>query len=114
MANKNVYFQVSGGEVDLDAIFETEPGEYFELEQALGSEIPPQNEKTSGTVGPRAGRNPQTLMSTIEDGVVNIGPDGRLLYFNSGFAAHFLTREQLQGATTDQISLESDPSASRQ
>jgi two-component system phosphate regulon sensor histidine kinase PhoR len=44
-------------------------------------------------------------MSSIEDGVVNISPDGRLLYFNSGFAAHYLSKEQLQQAGEQPLQL---------
>jgi len=97
MANKKLFFEISeeikGREEDL---FESETGEYFELEQALDQIRKKLRKRREQLAHER--EETQALVSSIEDGVVSIGPDGRILYFNAGFANHFLNREQLNHA----------------
>jgi len=94
MANKQLFFQISGREIDEESLFESEPGEYFELEQALDQIRRKMKKRREQLAHER--EESETLMSSIEDGVVNVAPDGRLLYFNSGFAKHFLAPEQVR------------------
>jgi two-component system phosphate regulon sensor histidine kinase PhoR len=102
MANKKQYYEISGrstGEVETvedNSLFETEPGEYFELEHALDQIRKKMSKRREQLAHER--EEAQTLMSSIEDGVVNVGPDGKLLYFNSSFAAHFINKDQVQSS----------------
>jgi two-component system phosphate regulon sensor histidine kinase PhoR len=94
MSNKQLYFQLSGTELDEDSLFRSEPGEYFELEQALDQIRRKMKKRREQLAHER--EESQTIMTSIEDGVVNISPEGNLVYFNSGFATQFLNRDQIQ------------------
>jgi two-component system phosphate regulon sensor histidine kinase PhoR len=103
MSNKQLYFQLSGVEVDEDSLFRSEPGEYFELEQALDQIRRKMKKRREQLAHER--EESQTIMTSIEDGVVNISPEGNLIYFNSGFATHFLGREQIQMQQENKLAL---------
>lgn len=107
IANKKLFFEVSGEvntqQIEENSLFETEPGEYFELEHALDQIRKKMRKRREQLAHER--EESQTLMSSIEDGVVNVGPDGKLLYFNAGFAAHFLTQDQMQNSADQNIVL---------
>ena len=103
MANKQLFFQISGREIDEEELFETEPGEYFELEQALDQIRRKMKKRREQLAHER--EESQAIMTSIGDGVVNISPDLRLLYFNSGFAAHFLTKDQIHGSNAHSLML---------
>ena len=94
MSNKQLYFQLSGTELDEDSLFKSEPGEYFELEQALDQIRRKMKKRREQLAHER--EESQAIMTSMEDGVFNISPEGNLVYFNSGFATHFLNREQIQ------------------
>ncbi len=103
MANKQLFFQISGREIDEESLFEAEPGEYFELEQALDQIRKKMKKRREQLAHER--EESQAIMTSIGDGVVNISPDLRLLYFNSGFAAHFLTKDQIRGSGENSLML---------
>jgi two-component system phosphate regulon sensor histidine kinase PhoR len=103
MANKQLFFQISGAETDEELLFQSEPGEYFELEQALDQIRRKMKKRREQLAHER--EEAMALMSSIEDGVVNISPQGKIIYFNSGFAAHYLNKEQMQRATEQPLQL---------
>lgn len=94
MSNKKLFYELSEEREILDEnLFESETGEYFELEQALDQIRNKLRRRREQLAHER--EEVQALMSSIEDGVVSTGPDGKIIYFNSGFAAQFLKRDQL-------------------
>ncbi len=107
MANKRLFFQIMGqeseGDIDQESLFESEPGEYFELEQSL-DKIRKKMKKRRSQLAHKQEES-QAIMTSIEDGVVNVTPDLRLLYFNSGFAAHFLMENQISGEHVKSVML---------
>lgn len=88
-----------------DELFEGEPGEYSELEIAL-DRIDRKLRKRKDQLSREREEN-AAFMSSVEEGLISVSPEGRLLYFNSQFAALFLSPEQLRAgepvALTDSI-----------
>lgn len=91
LANKKHVSNFADSDEDL---FESEPGEYFELEQALDKIRKKLKKRRLELAHER--EESQTLMSFLQDAVVSIGRDGRVNFYNSRFATLFLGPEQLK------------------
>jgi two-component system, OmpR family, phosphate regulon sensor histidine kinase PhoR len=103
MGNKKLFYEIAEESVDNDDLFQAEPGGYFELEQALDQIRKKLKRRREQLAHER--EETQSLISSIEDGVVSVGPDGKLLYFNSGFAAQFLNRLQMMSSADSPLQL---------
>lgn len=81
------YARISG---DLGAaeLLEEEPGEYSELVSAL-DRIDKKLKKRKDQLIREREEN-AAFMSSVQEGLISVSPEGRLLYFNSQFAALFL------------------------
>jgi two-component system phosphate regulon sensor histidine kinase PhoR len=79
-----------------DDLFDSEPGEYFELEMAL-EKIRKKMLKRKLQLS-HGREESKILMSAMEDAVITVGKDEKVLYFNSVFATLFLSRDQVAGA----------------
>ncbi|MBX2996522.1 MAG: PAS domain-containing protein [Bdellovibrionaceae bacterium] len=80
---------------DDDDLFESEPGEYFELETALDKIRKKLKKRRLELAHER--EESQALMSHLQDSVVSLGREGRISFFNSRFASMFLSADQLKG-----------------
>lgn len=94
----------AGGD-DEEELFEEEPGEYSELEVAL-DRIEKKLRKRKDQLTREREEN-TAFMSSVQEGLISVSPEGRLLYFNSQFAALFLAADQIRSeevvALTDSI-----------
>lgn len=88
LANKKQFIE----EVDESTILEDEPGEYFELEMAL-DKIKQKLKKRKIQVA-QGREESQVLMSSLEDAVISLNTDEKILYCNNRFAVQFLSDEQ--------------------
>lgn len=77
-----------------DDLFESEPGEYFELETALDKIRKKLKKRRLELAHER--EESQALMSHLQDSVVSLSREGRISFFNSRFASMFLTADQLK------------------
>lgn len=86
-------------EADLDDEdnFEEEEGEYYELDVAL-SRVRRKLKKKYDQLD-QLREESETLMMSMADAVVSVDGQQRLVFFNSHFAAHFLTQNQAQRTT---------------
>lgn len=82
------YAKLSGDGEDAD-LFEDEPGEYSELVLALDRIDKKLRKKKDQLLRER--EENAAFMSSVQEGLISISPEGKLLYFNSQFAALFLT-----------------------
>jgi two-component system, OmpR family, phosphate regulon sensor histidine kinase PhoR len=103
MGNKKLFYELAEETAESEDLFQSEPGEYYELEQALDQIRKKLKRRREQLAHER--EETQSLISSIEDGVVSVGPDGKLLYFNSGFAAQFLNRAQLMASAESPLQL---------
>ncbi len=86
-----------------DDLFEAEPGEYFELEQALDRIRKKIKRRRIELAHER--EESQTLMGFLEDAVVSIRRDGRISFYNSRFANLFLSPELMRSVEGQNLSL---------
>lgn len=77
-----------------EEIFDEEPGEYFELEMALDKIQKKIKRRRLQLAHER--EEIRTLMASLNDPIVSIDQVGHISYFNSAFAAQFLSPDQLQ------------------
>lgn len=75
-------------------LLDEEPGEYAELELAL-DRIEKKLKKRKEQLQREREEN-AAFMSSVQEGLISISPEQKLLYFNSQFAAQFLDPEQLK------------------
>ncbi|MFN7729166.1 MAG: sensor histidine kinase [Bdellovibrio sp.] len=75
-------------------LFESEPGEYFELETALDKIRKKLKKRRLELAHER--EESQTLMSHLQDAVISLSRDGKVSFFNSRFATLFLSADQLK------------------
>ncbi|MBX3018978.1 MAG: PAS domain-containing sensor histidine kinase [Bdellovibrionaceae bacterium] len=75
-------------------LFEYQPGEYYELEQALDQIRRKMKKRRIQLAHER--EESQALMSFLADAVVSVDCDERVKFFNSSFAKHFLSSEQIK------------------
>ena len=90
---------MSLGQVDED-LFESEPGEYFELERALDKIRRKMKKRRLELAHER--EESQALMSFLQDAVVSVGLDGKIHFFNSRFATLFMDPAQLKPQSENQ------------
>lgn len=99
------YARKSGEPEGDEELFEEEPGEYSELEVAL-DRIDKKLRKRKDQLTREREEN-AAFMSSVQEGLISVSPEGKLLYFNSQFAALFLAGEQVRSedgvALTDSI-----------
>lgn len=81
-------------ELDDDEVFEEEEGEYFELDVAL-SRVRRKLKKKYDQLD-QLREESETLMMSMADAVVSVDGHQRLVFFNSHFAKHFLTKSQTE------------------
>lgn len=81
------YARLSGEGEDAD-LFEDEPGEYSELVLALDRIDKKIRKKRDQLLRER--EENAAFMSSVQEGLISVSPEGKLLYFNSQFAALFL------------------------
>lgn len=86
LANKKQTAHFAGFE-DED-LFESEPDEYFELEQALDKIRKKMKKRRLELAHER--EEAQALMSHLQDAVVSVARDGKINFYNSRFATLFL------------------------
>ena len=75
-----------------------ELGEYSELESVLNRISRKLKKKKEQLVRER--EENQAFMSSVQEGLVSISPEEKLLYFNSQFAAQFISPQDLQNPGT--------------
>jgi two-component system, OmpR family, phosphate regulon sensor histidine kinase PhoR len=95
LANKRLFFEFSEKDSFKDSVFESESKEFFELEQYLDQikkKLKVRREQIA-----HGYEESKTLMSAIEEAVVNVDKNGRALFFNSAFASKFVSRATLTG-----------------
>lgn len=78
------------GESDESELFEEEPGEYSELESAL-DRIDKKLKKRKEQLLREREEN-AAFMGSVQEGLISVDQEGRLLYFNTQFAALFLEK----------------------
>ena len=93
---------MSLGQVDED-LFDSEPGEYFELERALDKIRRKMKKRRLELAHER--EESQALMSFLQDAVVSVGLDGKIHFFNSRFATLFMDQAQLKPQNENQALL---------
>lgn len=86
------YARITGHSSESE-LFEDEPGEYSELVSAL-DRIDRKLKKRKEQLLREREEN-AAFMSSVQEGLISVNPEGRLLYFNSQFAALFLPPEKL-------------------
>lgn len=91
LSNKKMDLKVGSD----DDLFEDEPGEYFELEQALDKIRKKMKKRRIQLAHER--EESKALMSFLADAVISVDRDERVKFFNSRFATQFLDSEQLRG-----------------
>lgn len=93
LANKRLFFQMNGSDFDKDPIFKLENQDFRELEQYL-EQIKIKLKQRSEQMA-HGYEESKTLMSGIEDAVVSVDKEGKILFFNSAFASKFVPRHVL-------------------
>lgn len=83
------YAQLTG-EAEESELFEEEPGEYSELESALDRIDKKLRKKKDQLVRER--EENAAFMGSVQEGLISVDKEGRLLYFNTQFAALFLEK----------------------
>jgi two-component system, OmpR family, phosphate regulon sensor histidine kinase PhoR len=79
-------------EMDMEAILEEEPGEYFELEMALNKIRRKLKKRRTQLAHER--EETQALMSSLDDAILSVDLQQKIKFFNSRFANQFLDRSQ--------------------
>lgn len=87
------YARISGDRGAAE-LLEDEPGEYSELVSAL-DRIDRKLKKRKDQLFREREEN-AAFMSSVAEGLISVSPEGRLLYFNSQFAALFLSPEVMR------------------
>lgn len=87
----------SDDEIVGEDLFDEQPGEYFELEQALDKIRRKMKKRRIQLAHER--EESQALMSFLADAVISIDRDERVKFFNSNFATHFLDSAQVRVST---------------
>ncbi|GIL16442.1 MAG: sensor histidine kinase [Oligoflexia bacterium] len=82
---------------DEEDLLSDEPGEYVELERAL-YRIRRKLKKRKVQLAHER-EETRALMGALVDPVLSVGLDGKLVFFNSSFATHFMTRAQVHVAS---------------
>lgn len=91
-------------EFEEDDVLFDEPGEYHELEIAL-DKIRRKLKKRRLQLSHEREES-QALMSSMDDAIVSVGYDQRLIYYNSQFATQFVSQELMQSKNgTNQLEL---------
>ncbi|MBC7456654.1 MAG: PAS domain-containing protein, partial [Bdellovibrionaceae bacterium] len=93
LANKRLFFEFSEKDYFKDSVFESENKEFFELEQYL-EQIKKKLKERREQIA-HGYEESKTLMSAIEEAVVSIDKNERILFFNSAFASKFVSRSAL-------------------
>jgi len=83
-----------------DDLFDEQPGEYFELEQALDQIRRKLKKRRIQLAHER--EESQALMSFLADAVISVDRDERVKFFNSSFATHFLESQQVKASAEGQ------------
>lgn len=78
---------------DEEDLLDEELGEYAQIENAL-NRIHRKMKKRRDQIQ-REREETQAFMSAVQEGIVSVGPDLRVLYFNSQFATQFLDSSQM-------------------
>lgn len=78
----------------VENLTDSEVGEYSQIENAL-DRIDRKIRKNQDRLK-REKDVVDALMSGVQDGLVSVDLEGRLLFFNSQFATHFLTKDKLK------------------
>jgi two-component system, OmpR family, phosphate regulon sensor histidine kinase PhoR len=79
-------------EMDMEAVLEDEPGEYFELEMALNKIRRKMKKRRTQLAHER--EETQALMSSLDDAILSVDLQQKIKFFNSRFANQFLDRSQ--------------------
>ncbi len=95
LANKRLFFEFAEKDSFKESVFKSESKEFFELEQYL--EQIKKKLKVRREQIAHGYEESKTLMSAIEEAVVNVDKNGRTLFFNSAFASKFVSRSTLSG-----------------
>lgn len=88
---------LAAADLDDEDIFEEEEGEFYELDVAL-SRVRRKLKKKYDQLD-QLREESETLMMSMADAVVSVDGLQRLVFFNSHFAAHFLTKSQTEKTT---------------
>jgi two-component system phosphate regulon sensor histidine kinase PhoR len=102
LANKRLFFEFNKQDSFKDSIFETENPEFLELEQYLDQIKRKLKERREQIA--HGYEESKTLMSAIEEAVVNVDKNEYVLFFNSAFASQFVPRMTLN-ENDDQIKI---------
>lgn len=78
-------------------LFDDQPGEFFELEQALDQIRRKLKKRRIQLAHER--EESQALMSFLADAVISVDREERVKFFNSSFAAHFLDSNQVKASS---------------
>lgn len=79
---------------DEDDSYQEEPGELFELENALNRVRQKLRKRRENLIKERD--EMEALMSAVADSIVSVNQEEKIIFFNSHFAHHFLSKEQAQ------------------
>jgi two-component system phosphate regulon sensor histidine kinase PhoR len=88
---------LAAADLEDEDVFEEEEGEFYELDVAL-SRVRRKLKKKYDQLD-QLREETETLMMSMADAVVSVDGHQRLVFFNSHFATHFLTKEQTQKTT---------------
>ncbi|MBC7370362.1 MAG: PAS domain-containing protein [Bdellovibrionaceae bacterium] len=83
---------------DEEDLLDEEMGEYAQMENAL-NRIHRKIRKRRDQLQ-REREETQAFMSAVQDGLITLGTDQRVMYFNSQFATHFLNSNQVSTSLT--------------
>ena len=95
LSGKKRFANISDFEESED-IFQKEDGEFADFERAL-DRISRKLKKKKEQLQRERDEN-QAFMSSVQEGLLSVGLDEKVIYFNSRFAAQFLSQEQVQQA----------------
>lgn len=90
LANKRLFYETTGKDSEKDSVFEKESEEFLELElylEQIKSKLKARREQIA-----HGYEESKTLMSAIEEAVVNVDRNENVLFFNSAFASKFVPR----------------------
>lgn len=93
LSGKKRYLNISEADMEED-IFQKEDGEFSEFESAL-DRISRKLKKKKEQLQRERDEN-QAFMSSVQEGLLSVSLDERVIYFNSRFATQFLNQEQIQ------------------
>lgn len=96
LANKRLFFEFNDKDSFKDSVFEPENKEFFELDQYL-EQIKLKLKERRRQIA-HGYEESKTLMSAIEEAVVNVDKNEDVLFFNSAFASKFVPRAFLSGS----------------